>query len=185
MTANLATRRNETQSSARRGRFEAAFHAHHDAVRGYALRCGATDAEDVVAESFVAFWRQLDSVVPEAERAWLFSTARGQCANQRRSANRRDRLRHALEADAGSAFTRDQSSAATDPLVRDALGCLSPVDQEILLLATWDGMSPSEIARILAISRTAGAVRLHRARRRFRAEYLRRTDYLNDAKGMS
>jgi RNA polymerase sigma factor (sigma-70 family) len=185
MTAKLATRRNETQGSARRGRFEAAFHAHHDAVRRYAFRCGATDADDIVAESFVAFWRQLDSVTPEAERAWLFSTARGQCANQRRSARRRDRLRHALEADVGSATAHDQSSAATDPVVREALGCLSPVDQEILLLATWDGMSPSEIARVLAISRTAGAVRLHRARRRFRTEYLRRGDDLDNAKGMS
>lgn len=41
-------------------------------------------------------------------------------------------------------------------------------DRELLLLVTWEELSPSEAARVLGISALAARSRLHRARRRLR-----------------
>ena len=42
-------------------------------------------------------------------------------------------------------------------------------DRELLLLVTWEELTPSEAARVLGISALAARSRLHRARRRLRA----------------
>lgn len=51
-----------------------------------------------------------------------------------------------------------------------ALGRLEEKDREVLFLAGWEELEPAEIARVLGIGRTAARSRLHRARKRFRAE---------------
>jgi RNA polymerase sigma-70 factor, ECF subfamily len=42
-------------------------------------------------------------------------------------------------------------------------------DRELLLLIAWEGLEPSQTARVLGCSRNAPAVRLHRARKRLAA----------------
>ena len=49
-----------------------------------------------------------------------------------------------------------------------ALARLTAADREVLLLAGWEGLTPAEIAVVLACSPAAARVRLHRARRRLR-----------------
>src|SRR5207253_2041902 len=64
--------------------------------------------------------------------------------------------------------------AEEDPLasrVHDALAALEPHDRELLLLAEWEGLTPSELATVVHRPPVAVRVRLHRARRRFRAAY--------------
>jgi RNA polymerase sigma-70 factor (ECF subfamily) len=46
---------------------------------------------------------------------------------------------------------------------------LSDDDRELLLLVSWEGLSPSEAAKVLGISALATRSRLHRARRRLLA----------------
>ncbi|MEZ5100925.1 MAG: sigma factor-like helix-turn-helix DNA-binding protein [Thermoleophilia bacterium] len=50
---------------------------------------------------------------------------------------------------------------------------LSASDRELLLLSVWDGLEPAQVAAALGASRATVAVRLHRARGRFRAAYER------------
>ena len=135
------------------------------------MRCGASDLDDVVAESFTAMWRRLEAIEPRAERAWLLSAVRKQTANQRRAATRRERLADTVGATIGTQAESNPGSVTSDPAVRDALSRLNPKDQEVLLLSVWDGLNPAELSRVLGISRTAAAVRLHRARQRFRKEF--------------
>lgn len=155
-------------------RFDELFRELHHDVRRQAVRHGAADADDVAAEVFAALWRRLDSVSPGAERAWAYAAVRLQASNQRRAARRQSRVAVTVAGLAESQPEWAMGSVATEPYVRDALECLSPLDQEILLLATWSGSSPSEIARILDVSRATAAVRVHRAKKRFRAAYLDR-----------
>jgi RNA polymerase sigma-70 factor (ECF subfamily) len=54
-------------------------------------------------------------------------------------------------------------------VMRTALGRLSTNDREILLLAAWERLSGPALAAAVGCSRTAAAVRLFRARRRFAA----------------
>jgi DNA-directed RNA polymerase specialized sigma24 family protein len=48
------------------------------------------------------------------------------------------------------------------------MGELSDEDRELLLLVSWEELSPGEAARVLDISSLAARSRLHRARRRLR-----------------
>lgn len=54
--------------------------------------------------------------------------------------------------------------------VREALARLNPADQEALRLTTWEELTLDELAIALECSKAAAAMRLHRARRRLRAE---------------
>jgi RNA polymerase sigma-70 factor (ECF subfamily) len=64
---------------------------------------------------------------------------------------------------------RDSEPGRRPPII-EALGRLSTGDREVLLLVAWDGLSAREAAVILGCSAAAAKVRLHRARRRLRAE---------------
>ena len=122
-----------------------------------------SDAEDMVAETFVVVWRRLDDLPEhETERLpWLYGIARRVVANQRRSAARRGRLRDRIELVAAS-----QAVQAPSPLhaVLDAIGRLRETDQEVLRLVAWEGLSHADVGVALGISRNAAAIRLHRAR---------------------
>jgi RNA polymerase sigma-70 factor, ECF subfamily len=94
--------------------------------------------------------------------------ARRVLANQRRAAGRR----RALTERVGVAVT-DERGRPGRPSVLQALAHLPEKDRELLLLVAWDGLSIGEAAAVLRCSATAAKVRLHRARRRFRAELQR------------
>jgi RNA polymerase sigma-70 factor (ECF subfamily) len=54
--------------------------------------------------------------------------------------------------------------------VHEALARLSPADQEVLRLTAWEELGVDEVAVALGCGSRAAAMRLHRARRRLRAE---------------
>src|ERR1700748_2641964 len=79
-----------------RERFEALYLAYAGRVRAFARRrTTAYDADDVVAEVFLAAWRRLDDV-PPAPLPWLLGVARGVLANRRRAMARGGALRERL-----------------------------------------------------------------------------------------
>lgn len=153
------------RDDARLARFDRVFRERYEAVRRHAVRCGSSDPDDIAAEAFAALWRRLDDVTDGSERAWLLGAARRLVANQRRGSARRDALADAVAAHARSVPTEPP---AGDPTVAVALAALRPIDRDVLLLQVWDELEPAEIATVLGISRSAAAVRLHRARKRFR-----------------
>jgi RNA polymerase sigma-70 factor (ECF subfamily) len=53
--------------------------------------------------------------------------------------------------------------------LRTALANLAEPDQEVLRLVGWEELTVAEAATVLGCTRTAAAVRLHRARRRLAA----------------
>jgi RNA polymerase sigma factor (sigma-70 family) len=134
----------------RRQRFNALFASYSPDIVAYcSWRAGSADAQDAAAEVFLTAWRRLDDL-PEgdAARVWLYATARRVIANQRRSARRRAALQERLTVRTPPA---DQSASEEETLVYEALHRLAPRDREVLLLAEWEGLSPSEIARCSAV----------------------------------
>lgn len=131
-------------------------------VRRY---CSEDDCDDVLAEVYLTAWTRFDAV-PAEPVPWLIGTARNVLANSWRARDRRRRvtaewaeLNHLAAPDcAGQAVERAD-------LLR-ALGGLSPDDQEVLLLAGWDGLDSAGIATVLGCSVAAARTRLSRARRR-------------------
>jgi len=152
-------------------RFDELFAAYRSDIVAYCTwrAASSSDAEDAVAEVFLIAWRRLDDVPDgDAARVWLYATARRVLANQYRSRRRRIALQDRLE---GVAAEAHDWAAITDGVVHEALRRLSPRDREVLLLAEWEGLTPSQISTVLDCPNVTARGRLHRARRRFRAAY--------------
>lgn len=155
------------QQPSRRMRFETLFGKHYDDVLAYALRRSDREtAQDVVAETFLVAWRRLD-VVPADPLPWLYGVARRVLANQRRAASRRDALARRLAVDAE---VSDRQAEVGDASLLRALGRLSALDREALVLVAWEGLEQRRAAAALGCRPAALRVRLHRARRRLARE---------------
>lgn len=148
-------------------RFRQLFQRHFKAVLAYALRraLSRSDADDVAAETFAIVWRRMDQLpTGDAALPWLYGVARRSLANQRRSRRRAEALVTRLGGE------RPSQEAEPRSAVLDALHRLPEADREILRLAAWEDLQAREIAVVLDITPNAAAIRLHRARRRLKAE---------------
>jgi RNA polymerase sigma factor (sigma-70 family) len=155
-------------------RFDRLFDAYRADIVAYCSWRAASpgDAEDAVAEVFLAAWRRLEDVPEGAPaRVWLYATARRVIANQRRSSRRREALEERLTAEVASGSQHQPEPDREDALVHEALACLGQRDREVLLLAEWEGLSADELASVLGCPAVTARGRLHRARRRFRAVF--------------
>lgn len=151
-------------------RFQALYDETRLRIVAYALRRAASpeDAADVVAETYAIAWRRLDDV-PRSDDAilWLYVTARHVLLNEARRLRRRSNLVARIASELPA-----KSDAKVPPYDEERLVALASLralpadDQELLMLAGWEGLSTSEIARVLGCSLTAVRVRLHRMRRR-------------------
>jgi len=149
----------------RRRRFETLFDSAYEPLLAYARRRVPAEADDVVADVFLVAWRRLDDV-PADELPWLYGVARKVIHGKRRGARRRGALVRSLELlrEPGEAHSAD-----VGPIVR-ALASLREPDREAILLVACEGLGVAEAARAMNCSEVALRVRLHRARRRLRAE---------------
>ena len=148
-------------------RFAELFRRHHAAVMRYALRrVDASEADDLVAQTFLTVWRRLDQV-PRNALPWLYGVARHAMLDGFRERERQGRLHGRLAAEATLVVAGVDSDAAVD--VRRALAQLADSDQELLRLSAWEDLRPAEIACVIGCSAATAAVRLHRARRRLAA----------------
>ena len=146
--------------------------AHYaDLVRYFARRGGADDADDLAAEMFIIAWRKLPADL-DNPRPWLFGVARKVLGNFRRTHERRHSLDVPVD-DGGARAMRDPSHSGEIAIRLDlqrAWNALAPVDQEILALTAWEGLTSAEAATALGIRRPGAAMRLSRARDHLRAQ---------------
>jgi len=160
---------NETGSSAdwRARQFTQLFVAYYGPVLAYARRrVGADLAQDVVAETFLAAWRNLDELPPQS-LPWLYRAAHFAIANQRRTLARRGRLDHRARLLAASVIAADHSELiAADLELAAAFRSLSDADREVLRLAAWEGLTVAAIGTVIGCSAGAAKTRLYRARQR-------------------
>jgi RNA polymerase sigma factor (sigma-70 family) len=154
-------------------RFNALYRAYSGAVLRYASRRTDPDtARDVVAETFLVAWRKLDDVPADADQAepWLYGVARRVLANAERSSRRAQRVAARLWQEGQESQLGGESDPAVVISERhrviQALTKLTEPDQEALRLVGWEGLDVTGAALAMGCSRTAMAVRLHRARQR-------------------
>jgi RNA polymerase sigma factor (sigma-70 family) len=155
--------------------FARLFDVHAPQLRRYlARRVGAETADDLVAETFLVALRRRESYRPElgTARSWLYGIATNLLRHQVRSELR------GLQATARLAHAGELSHAAHDGRVAEqvdaqtraaqlagALAQLSPADRDTLLLVSWAGLDPAEVAEVLGIPPGTVRSRLHRIRR--------------------
>ncbi|MFT3866389.1 MAG: sigma-70 family RNA polymerase sigma factor [Solirubrobacterales bacterium] len=155
-----------------KARFGRIYREQGRAILAYAL-CRVDDpddAPDVVAETFLVAWRRLEDVpIGASERLWLYGVARRVIANLHRSAHRRTRLAERLAETLRTEIAAQPAPEGEAAEVLEAMDGLGEESRELLLLVSWEGLSPAEAGRVLGISALAARSRLHRARRRLRA----------------
>ncbi len=117
---------------------------HYRAVRGYVTgHYSGLDVDEVVASTFHVAWQRFDEIVADTARAWLIGVARNLIRNADRSRRRRAHFVDALVAarpavSVGLAGSR--VSLEDLDVLQSAFGRLRPDEQEILLLAAWEGL---------------------------------------------
>lgn len=147
------------------------YRDHGREITGYALRRAASpeDAADVVAETFLVAWRRLGEVpVDEEARLWLYGVARRVLANQHRAERRRTKLGRRLAESLRTELATDAVPGGEAAEVLRAMARLGDEDRELLLLVSWEELSPGQATKVLGISSLAARSRLYRARRRLR-----------------
>jgi len=115
------------------------------------------DAEDIVQEAFVRFWRRQHSI---ENRALLYATVRSTALDRLRSDQRRAR-REAMAAD-DSEETFDPPFLAMDEgqqLLAAAVERLPNEQREVLVLKIWNDRTFAEIGNVLEISQNTAASR--------------------------
>jgi RNA polymerase sigma factor (sigma-70 family) len=144
---------------------------HHYAAR----RLGASAADDLVAETFLAAFRRRTSYDTSRSQArpWLYGIATTLIARQRRSEQRLYRALARTGLDPLPEPIADQvvrrvTAQGQQRRLAAALAGLSPADREVLLLVAWGGLSYEEIAEAVAVPIGTVRSRLHRARRKVR-----------------
>ena len=145
------------------------YERHALAVFRYlARRAGPTAAEDLLSEVFIAALDTRKRVVAHDSGSalpWLYGIA----MNVLRRYFRRSQPTWAEGPEQGmdwDAVDARLDAEAQRRRLRAALSTLSEADRELLLLVAWEGLTSTEAAAALGISKVAARSRLHRARHR-------------------
>ena len=145
------------------------YERHALAVFRYlARRAGPTAAEDLLSEVFIAALNARKRVVAHGSGSalpWLYGIA----INVLHRYFRRSQPTWAQTPEQGmdwDAVDARLDAEAQRRRLRAALGTLSEADRELLLLVAWEGLTSTEAAAALGISKVAARSRLHRARHR-------------------
>lgn len=156
--------------------FEILVGRHRAAVYRFAraIARDASDAEEVLQETFLSAWRGAAGFGGRSSvRTWLLVIARNGAlrARGRAEARHEEGGESLAELAVGAGFgTEDPErivlAAERRNLLATALASLGPEDREILVLRDLEGVSGEECADALGLSLPAMKSRLHRARLR-------------------
>jgi RNA polymerase sigma factor (sigma-70 family) len=146
------------------------YDRHHRRVFGYALRLvsSPSDADDVVAMTFMEAWRRRDSVrfVGGSMLPWLLVTANNVSNNLARGSRRYRALLNRLPIETTVPDFTDEFDEGD---AHSALRKLSNPDQQVITLCVLEGLSEKEAAQVLGIPPGTVKSRLFRAKNRLRA----------------
>ena len=151
-----------------------------DVLRFVRRRIAADDADEVAAEVFTIAWRRW-SDAPADVRPWLFGIAHKVLCGAHRTWRRRRSLALRVASQPAASLLGGGGHVDEAMDLAAAWSRLSDQDRESIALVAWDGLTGEQAAVVLGCSRSAFAVRLSRARRRFEAE-LDRADTPSDVR---
>jgi RNA polymerase sigma-70 factor, ECF subfamily len=115
------------------------------------------DAEDIVQEAFVKFWRKQH---PIGNRALLFATVRSTALDLLRRDSRRARREADAASDAEQAVPPQFNTASeSEQQLAAAVDRLPAEQREVLVMKIWNELTFAEIASVLGISQNTAASR--------------------------
>lgn len=157
--------------------FALVFHRHAGSISWYVTRrLGPHLAEDIVAETFLAAFRQRDryDVSKPDARPWLLGIAANLIRRHHRDESRWLRALERTGVDpitdsAAELVEARLSADATGRAVAAAIAALNPRQREVVLLVTWAELTYDQVAEALGIPEGTVRSRMNRARTRLRA----------------
>jgi RNA polymerase sigma-70 factor (ECF subfamily) len=160
-----------------RAAFESLFRSNYPAVVAYVRQVWPTvDEDEVVSRTFEIAWRRSEQIPEQAVRGWLIGVARNCALNAVRSNRRRQTYVEAFRSmrrSRSAALHQYEIPPETVDALQSAFDDLRKGDQEVLVLAAWQGLSGDDLGAALGTTASAAAVRLFRARERLKAAYAR------------
>ena len=167
--------------------FDVLFTRYHSRVRAVCMRYVGDEAlaDDLVQETFYNVIRALNRVTESFNfGAWVYRIAVNICQDELRRRNRR-----AVHHEPATPESEDQMLRLADPdrhgspeqafemsslrqLVWDVAKRLPERQRMVLTLRELQGLSYASIAHVMGVSDAAVETLLHRARKRFKEEYL-------------
>lgn len=164
--------------------FTVIFDMHYHRVHRHIVWASGThtDAEDLAAVTFMELWRRREAVhlVDESVLPWLLVTAGNVARNSARSRNRYRKLLAKLPPVDDSPDIALEVAARLDAVhdhvdLAAALKSLGRVDQELIALTAFEGLSLLDASQALGLTYGAAKTRLSRARRRLSTHLSRLT----------
>lgn len=117
-----------------------------------------SDAEDIVHEAFVAFWRSRHRA--EDRTAYLFTCVKHAAANWLRSRHRRDRREETCSRpETEHWFASDVEQEERQKELLQVIAELPTDQREVLVMKIWGGLTFPQIALALGISANTAASR--------------------------
>jgi len=165
--------------------FELVFQRYHSSLRAACLRTmgDGASADDMVQETFYRVLRSIDRLDEHSNfAAWAHRIAANVCTDELR--RRRLRLKREATGDESDVILRlPDTNATSQPeaalelqrlrkLIWQISRKLPERQRMVLAMRELEGMPYASIARLMSISEAAVETLLHRARRRFREEFL-------------
>ncbi|MWK40705.1 sigma-70 family RNA polymerase sigma factor [Actinomadura sp. J1-007] len=159
--------------------FSALFDRYGRQIYDYAARrLGAQAAEDIVAETFFAAFRQRASYDRSRSlaRPWLYGIATNLMARHRRTEEKYYRTLQRTGADPlpeplADRVVRRVAAEAEERRLAGAIARLHRRDRDVLLLVAWADLTYEEVACALDVPVGTVRSRLNRARRKVRAAF--------------
>ncbi len=142
-----------------RQRLEQLIHRHSARLyrHCYVLLGHLQDAQDVVQDTFLQYWRKRPALRDEEhERAWLLTVATNLCRNRHRHRSRHPQV--GLEAVA------ELTAPDRDTALLQAVVALPPKYAQVLVLHYIHGYKVEEIAAMLRLTSSAVKMRLQKGR---------------------
>jgi RNA polymerase sigma-70 factor (ECF subfamily) len=157
-------------------RFTEIYSRYCRSIQAYcARRIDHSQVADAVAETFLVAWRRLDQIDDvDAALPWLYGTAYRVLCHHWRSESRARTLARRLRGSAAAQAESSDSGALRQEqidLVLLAASRLKRIDQEILRLQFWEGLTHAAVAVALGIRPEAARQRASRARRNLATQY--------------
>jgi RNA polymerase sigma factor (sigma-70 family) len=144
------------------------FWRHGPSVHAYlSRRTGRQDADDLLSEVWLRAFKgraSYDRAWPDA-RPWLYGIARNVLrAHWGRPSQPSSRGAEPDPSDPWADVDSRLDAARQSNTLRRLLGTLTIDEREVLLLVTWEQLTPAEVAVALGIPQGTARSRLHRAR---------------------
>jgi RNA polymerase sigma-70 factor (ECF subfamily) len=159
-----------TRAAADAAAFTPLVQKYSRALHGYFARRAPGAADDLLAEAWLQAFagRRTFDASRGSARGWLFGVARNVLAGYLRRSAREGDAPGPDVTDPWQAVDQRLDAAALAPALRRALAELPAEEREVMLLVSWEQLTPTEAAAVVGIPAGTARSRLHRARGRLR-----------------